>query len=611
MSRTHVGILAGLALLVLVAFEGVRGHEFLAFDDDAYVTTNALVRGGLSLAGAGRAFSEFHAGNWHPLTWLSHMADVSLFGLDPHAHHAVNLALHLANALLVFLALHALSGATWRSAAVAALFAVHPLRVESVAWVAERKDLLSGFFALLALLAWARFARLREPRAYVAALAAFAAGLLAKPMLVTWPFVLGLVELWPLAGLRTRADLRLRLRELAPFFALSAASCAITLAAQAPAITPLPLELRVANALLAFPAYLSRAFWPSGLAALYPYRSSPGVLEVGAAAALVIGLSLLAFAQRRRRPWLLVGWLWFAGMLVPTLGLVQVGVQAFADRYTYLPLLGVTVAAVWSVAELAERARFGRPLAGGALALALAGCVAATRAQVAVWHDTVSLFTHATLVTRDNWFAHTELGVALAARGEFPEARAHFEAALRSHPRYPRALANLGLTLARTGETRRGVDLLREALRIEPDLRAGQLSLGAALERGGWIAEAQAAYRAALARDPDEPTAALQLARLLSIAPDAELRDGAEAVRLAEHACAVGGCPDPETLDVLGLAYMEAGRREDAVATVQRALEIARERNAAGWIRKLEARASAYQRGEPVRVRFAKPPPES
>jgi len=602
--RARTTICAALLLLVAVAFAGVSGHEFLAFDDDLYVTANELVRGGLTLDGARRAFTEFHAGNWHPLTWLAHMADVSFFGLDPRAHHRVNLALHAANALLVFLAFAALTGAPGRAACVAALFAVHPLRVESVAWVAERKDLLSAFFALLALFAWARFARKGSRRAYVAALAAFAAGLLAKPMLVTWPFVLALVDVWPLGRLRSQADLGPRARELAPFLALSVASCAVTLVAQQPAMSPLPFGLRAANALLAFPEYLSRAFWPSGLAALYPYRFAPSALAVAGAAALVVALTAVAVLQRRVRPWLLVGWLWFAGMLVPTLGLVQVGVQAFADRYTYLPMLGVTLAVVWTAAELARRSRALEWLAGASLAAALAALVLVTRAQVAVWHDTVTLFQHALAVTTDNGFAHRELGIALAERGQLERAREELVAALGLDANDARARAHLGLVLARSGDPERGFELVREAVRAQPDLPAGQLLLGASLERAGHIAEAQAAYRELLARDPGEPTASLQLARLLAIAPEPGLRDGAEAVRLAESACADDACRDPGTLDVLALAYMEAGRRDDALRTNERALEAARRRNDGAWVARLEKRKLAYERGEPVRLRL-------
>jgi tetratricopeptide (TPR) repeat protein len=600
----RLGVCAGLALFVVLVFADVRGHAFLAFDDDHYVTANPLVRDGLSLDAARRAFTGFHAGNWHPLTWLSHMADVSLFGLEPKGHHLVNLALHAANAVLAFVALAALTGAPWRAACAAALFAVHPLRVESVAWVAERKDLLSGCFALLALLAWARFARSGSRAAYSGALAAFAAGLLAKPMLVTWPFVLALTELWPLGRLRTRADLLGRARELAPFVALSAASCAVTLAAQTPAMTPLPLDLRLANALLAFPAYLARVFWPTDLAALYPYRLDPPALAVAAAGALVVALTALAVVERRRRPWLLVGWLWFAGMLVPTLGLVQVGVQAFADRYTYLPMLGLALALVWTVADAALRSRPLRVAALTALALALGALGVATRAQVGVWRDTVSLFEHALAVTRDNGFAHRELGVALAARGELERARGELAAALDIDRHDARARAQLGLVLARLGDPERGFELVREAVQQEPGLPAGPLLLGAALERGGRLAEAQAAYREALARDPHEPIAALQLARLLAIAPEPALRDGAEAVRLAERACAGDACRDPAMLDVLGLAYMEAGRQEDALRTVARALEAAEARGDGVWISRLSQRRAAYERGEPVRVRL-------
>ncbi|MEX2205525.1 MAG: tetratricopeptide repeat protein [Myxococcota bacterium] len=613
MSARRAAIAAGLAALVALAFAGALRNEFTSFDDDLYVTANPFVLAGFTLESVGRAFTSFHAGNWHPLTWLSHMTDVELFGLDPAAHHAVNVALHAANAVGVFLVLAALTGTTWRAALVAAFFAVHPLRVESVAWVAERKDLLSTAFGLLALLVWTRFARDGRPRARIAALLFFALSLAAKPMLVTLPFLLLVLDCWPLGRLRSRAELWPRVREKLGFFALALGSCLVTLAAQAPGIQVVPFAIRAANALLALPAYLSLVFWPTPLAVLYPYRTSLAFGEVPGAAGLVLAISAVALWQARRRPWLGVGWLWFVGLLVPTLGIVQVGVQAYADRYTYLPLVGVALVVVYAGAEGVERAQRRRRLASGIAAalgvLALALCVARTRAQVEIWRDTVTLFTHTLSVTRANFIAHRELGIALAARGELERARVELEEAVRIHPRYAIALANLGKLRTETGQVDEGVALLRRALAIDPKLRGGDRAIGLALEPTGRFAEAAAAYREALARDPQDRVAALQLARLLAIAPDASLRDGARAVALCELACGPGGCQKPEELDVLAMAYMEAGRSDDAVRTATRAVELARERGDAKLAAKIEGRRVSYARGEPVRVRVPAPSP--
>ncbi len=443
MKARRAALAAGLAALVAIAFAGALRNEFVAFDDDFYVTGNPLVLGGLTREGVGQAFTTFHAGNWHPLTWLSHMTDVELFGVDPIAHHAVNVALHGLNAVLVFLVLSTLTGTTWLAAFAAALWAVHPLRVESVAWVAERKDLLSASFGLLALLCWIQWTRGQAAVARLGALACFALALMAKPMLVTLPFLLLLLDCWPLERLRARADLWPRVREKLAFFALSIGSCAVTLAAQAPGIGHAGPALRLGNVVLAYPAYLELVLWPARLAVLYPYRASIPTGELLASAALLVAITLLALWQARRRPWLLVGWLWFAGMLVPTLGFVQVGVQAYADRYTYLPFIGVALALAYACAEVVDRAPRARSLATGlaacAAVLLLGVLTAKTRAQVEVWRDSETLFENSLAVTQANWFAHGELGIALAARGELERARSEFEASLRIHPRYARA----------------------------------------------------------------------------------------------------------------------------------------------------------------------------
>ena len=597
MRAERAAIAAGLCLLVVAGYSGVTGLEFLAYDDDVYVTANPFVRGGLRPEAVVAAFTTVHAGNWHPLTWLSHMLDVSLFGLTPAGPHAVNAALHAANAVLAFLALSELTGTTWRAALAAALFAIHPLRVESVAWIAERKDVLSACFGLAALWAWARFARTGSSRAWWGSLALFAAGLLAKPMLVTFPFLLLLLDFWPLR----RAG---SVREKAPFFALAAASCLVTLYAQGSGIHELPFAVRLENAAVAYAEYLRRVVAPSELAAIYPYRAHLDGRAVALSLALLAALSAFALFQARRRPWFLVGWLWFTGTLVPTLGLVQVGVQAFADRYTYLPFVGLAVIAAYAAGELAERAPWARVATIGATFLALAACTAKTRAQVETWHDTVSVFAHAVEVTRSNWFAHTEEGIALAARGELDPARESLEAALRIRPDYPRALANLGQVLIQSGDSAAGIESLQRALATDPGLAGGWLALASGLERAERLADAESAYRRAIDDPRSGREARLRLARLLSVAPDPALRDGAEALALCDEACRGVSCDSPEELDIRAMALMEAGRRDEAVATAQRAASQARIRGDSAYAAKLEARAAGYERGEPSRLRL-------
>lgn len=422
-------------------------------------------------------------------------------------------------------------------------------------------------------------------------------------MLVTFPFLLLLLDGWPLKRLDSLRGAWPRALEKWPFFALAAASCLVTLAAQAVALVPLPFELRLENALVAYAEYLRRVVDPRELAAMYPYRTAISARALLVSGLVVGGVTASALAQARRRPWLLVGWLWFAGMLVPTIGLVKVGMQAFADRYTYLPFLGLALAAAFALGELAERGRVRRALAAGVAALALAALVWQTRAQVRTWHDSETVFTHAIEVTRSNWFAHTELGALLAARGELEHAREELEAALRIRPQHARALEMLGLVLAKTGAPANGVALLERALVLDPNLAGARLARGIALERAGRFAEAEVAYSAALADTHGTHEARLRLARLLSVLPDPQLRDGAQALALCDEACAERPCDSPQELDVCAMASMEAGRAADAVAKGRRALELARASGDSALIARLEAHLAAYLRGEPVRVR--------
>jgi hypothetical protein len=459
-----------VALVALVAFVywSVAGHGFVAYDDPKYVYENPMVQKGLGLAGAAWAFTTFHGSNWHPLTWLSHMLDVQVFGVSPGAHHLVNAALHATNAVLLFAVLARLTGSRWRSALVAALFAAHPLHVESVAWIAERKDVLSAALFLCTLLAYEREVRSGDRRWRVVTAAAFAAGLLAKPMLVSVPVVLLVLDFWPLSRLRTRADLWLRIREKLPLFALSAASCAVTIVAQDRGgaligSDDLPMGARLANAAVAAALYLWRAIWPAHLAVFYPH---PGLSiprwQVALAAVALLVLTAVAVWQRRRRPFLLAGWAFYLVTLLPVIGIVQVGMQAMADRYTYIPLIGIFVAFAWSL----PRARHAW-VAAGSCALVLAAAIVA-RAQVAVWRDSTTLFQHAIDAVPGNWLAYKNLGVEQFHREETAAAAVSFAAALRLRPHDPDLWADLGTCQLLLGQFEESAASLRQALRTRP-----------------------------------------------------------------------------------------------------------------------------------------------
>lgn len=520
-TRRWAALLAALTLAVYA--QAVR-FDFVGYDDPTYVTLNPEVSGGLSAEGVVWAFTDRTQVNWHPLTWLSHMLDVSLFGLDPAGHHATNVALHLANTLLLYALLLWMTGATLRSVAVAALFAVHPLHVESVAWVSERKDVLSTCFGLLSLLAYVRWTRRGGAGRYALCAGALAAGLMAKPMLVTWPFVLLLLDRWPLGRLspqRAGAGEALRLlgrrvAEKLPLFALSAASCVVTWryqhggGATAPA-AGVPLTERLANAVVAYAQYLGRAVWPTRLSVHYPHPSLPayggvplGAGEIAGALALLAVVSGLALALRRR-PYLAVGWLWFLGTLVPVIGIVQVGTQALADRYTYVPLIGVFVMTVWGGADLVAGLRWRGPQralasAGAAWILLLA---LGAFDQARVWRDSLSLFERSLAVLPESPTLHLGMGNAERERGELKAAMDHWRRALAVNPELAEAHANLGNALLALGRGEEALAHHGEALLLEPEHAENHVNLANSLAATGRLEAAEDRYRHALAIDPD------------------------------------------------------------------------------------------------------------
>lgn len=404
-----------LAILTVLAFLPSLANGFVLIDDPFYVTANREVLKGITREGLAWALTANVVNNWHPLTVLSHMLDVEVFGLAAAGHHLTSLLLHLASVLLLFEVLRRTTGALYRSALVAALFAVHPTRAESVAWVAERKDVLSGLFWMLALLAYVHYARRPSRGRYLLVALAMALGLAAKPMLVTLPCVLLLLDLWPLE----RRELGRLILEKIPLFVLSAASSLTTLHYQKTSLAPLealPWDLRFANAAVSYVAYLGKAFLPRDLAVFYPFPQTIPLGQTLGAVALLAALTILAVRRVRESPWLLVGWLWFLGTLVPVIGLVQVGRQAMADRYTYLPCIGLFLAVVWGMAELVERRAALRPALAVCAVLAVLVLTALTQGQVRHWQDSVTLFRHALAVTGDNELARRGLDRALAAR---------------------------------------------------------------------------------------------------------------------------------------------------------------------------------------------------
>jgi tetratricopeptide (TPR) repeat protein len=507
-----------LFLLVGGVFLPAVSHDFITYDDPVYVTGNAHVKGGLAWADVKWAFRSTEASNWHPLTWLSHMADCQLFGLHPWGHHLTNVLLHAINAVLLFAALRMMTGALWRSLFVAALFGLHPLHVESVAWVSERKDVLSTTFWMLVLWAYARRAGISRvggrsaPLFYGLALVFFALGLMCKPMLVTLPCVLLLLDFWPLRRLEglSAAGLWALLAEKIPFFALSAAASAVTLLAQGgggtvASIEDFPWPVRLANALISYCRYLGKCLVPVRLAVFYPFFPKPPPLwEPLLAGALLAGITAAAFALVRRRPYLLVGWLWFAGTLVPVIGLVQIGGQSMADRYTYVPLIGVFLMAAWAAGDATASWPQRRRVQGLAAGAVLAALAAMTSRQLGYWRDGASLFRHALAVTENNWVAHANLFATLS-RSSAPEASAELRETVRILAAFAETYDKKGIELERMpGRTQDAIKEFRTAVRIMPDLAGPHYNLGTALARmPGGLPEAIEEFRTAARLKPD------------------------------------------------------------------------------------------------------------
>ena len=643
--RNRAGALAGILVfgLVLAAFLPALSNGFVGYDDPDYVTENDHVRAGLTWNGVQWAFRSTEAANWHPLTRLSHMLDCQLFGLAPWGHHLTSILLHALNALLLFVVLRRMTGSTWRSFAVALLFGLHPLRVESVAWIAERKDVLSTLFWMLTIWAYARYAKsegrsakskgrwlaganrrvgadashithparftFHVPGFYLVALLFFACGLMSKPMVVTLPFVLLLLDYWPLGRLsgpaRKSQIVNRTFLEKAPFFLLAAAFSALTFVVQkhGGAVTSsVPFPDRLANAAVSYCRYVGKLFWPVDLAAFYPGVEHWGLPVLAGTVLGLLGVSAAVIALRRAHPYALVGWLWYLGTLVPVIGLVQVGMQSMADRYSYVPSIGLLLMLVWGAAELSSSLRY-RAVAGSvAVAATALLCASLTWRQLAFWKNTETLFRHALLVTKDNYGAYHALGMALDREGRLDEAIEEYHATLLAKSNYVLAYNNLGVDLAKQDHVAEAGKQFETALRLDPTYADPHNNLGTILEKQGRFEEALQQFQEAVRLKPDfadahynlgvalgrkgmSEAAAQEFQRVIELKPAyAEAhnnlgvmleRQGKLEQAAGEYLRAVQLNPDyPSARYNLGLAWARQGHLPEAIQEFQEALRL-------------------------------------
>lgn len=569
---------AALVLMTFAVFGAALSFGFVDYDDPVYVYDAPQIKSGLTAAGVKWAFTQTHAGNWHPLTSISHMLDCEMYGLRASRHHLTNLVLHAATAVLLFLVLRSMTGTLWRSAVVAAVFAIHPLRVESVVWISERKDVLSGLLFMLTLAAYLRYARAPGLSRYAVVAVAFACALMAKQTVVTLPFVLLLVDFWPLRRFGTVATTQLRptltraILEKIPLLFLSAGASAATVLAQRVTIATvegLPFVWRLENAIVTCVIYLWQMIWPANLAAFYPHPNGTVPLWlVASTAAFVLVVSAAAFMRREKLPELFTGWFWYLVLLVPVIGIVQVGGQAHADRYTYLPHIGIYVAAVWLLARVLGTSRIHRAVAVAAAGVAIAALMWLARTQTTFWRDSETLWRRALAVTSGNEVAHNGLGWVLLGRGQLDEAIAHFEAATRAHPSYVEAQNNLAAALTKKGRFADAIERLEKLLATQPHQTDARYNLGNAYVASGRLDEAIAEYERTLAANPRHSGARYNLGNVY-------LQRGQFDAAIREFQNALALRPDYAAgYYNIGNALFEKGDAAQAIANYEKALHL-------------------------------------
>jgi tetratricopeptide (TPR) repeat protein len=566
-----LAICAALAAITFAVFWQTIDFQFLNYDDTIYVTENPVVQQGLTGKGLAWAFTYGKIGHWHPLTWLSHMLDCQFYGLNPGGPHMTNVVLHSLAAALLLLALKELTGNLWRSAFVAAVFAIHPLRVESVAWIAERKDVLSGVFFMLTLWAYARYARRPSTDRYIVVTVAYALGLLSKNTLVTLPFVLLLLDWWPLERVKAVGETKL-IKEKIPLFALAAASCVATFLVpeKMADYSLVPFGERLANAAISYTIYLRELFVPIHLEipCLYPHDGFPA-WEIAAALIVLTAISVAVWRSRIKQPYLLVGWLWFLGVLVPMIGLVQIADYARADRYTYLSEIGVVLAVTWAVSDWSLQWKHRREILSSAMIAVVGVLMICAGKQTAYWKDSATLWTHVLAVDNQNDVAHSNLGLVLLQQGQVDDATAHFQKALDLNPNNGEAHNNLGTILYEKGDYGGAIVQYRDVLDKNPENPQAWFNLGNALQREGNNDEAIADYQNALQQDPDYAKAHTSLGNSLR-------QIGKVDEALAEYQRALQLDPTSPTAEAnIGVILMGKGQMDEAADHFQKAIKLA------------------------------------
>jgi Tfp pilus assembly protein PilF len=562
----HLALWLAMLLVVLnvAIYFPVSQHAFVDYDDKQYVVENPHVADGLTWENFAWAFRSGYAANWHPLTWLSHMLDVSLFGVNAGPQHIVNLMLHIAATLCLFVVFHRATGALGRSAFVAALFAAHPLHVESVAWIAERKDVLSALLWMITLWTYVNYVRETTWSRYCILIACYALGLMAKPMLVTLPFVLLLLDLWPLRR-------PLNIREKVPMFAMAGMSSVVTFFVQRASgavvhLDFIPLSLRVGSAVGAYLAYIGQMFLPARLAVFYPLPHSVSMLTLAVGLLALAALTVVTILMMRTRPYLTVGWLWYVGTLVPVIGLVQVGVQSRADRYTYIPFIGLFVAIAWGMPELVDRLSLPKSILPAAAVASVLACGVIAHAQLRHWTNSTTLWTHTLDVTNENYFAHASLGYVLWTEGKLDEAIVHYKEALRIRPVFAEAHNNFGVALARQGHLDEAVGEFLEAVRIEPGFKDAQNNLNATQAKLKERKDAITPYAEAVRLNPDSVEAHNNLGAAFAQQDriDEAIREFTEALRIVPG--------NPDLLFNIAIMFQRKGQKDQAIQHLKSAL---------------------------------------
>ncbi len=609
---TRLIICLALGLGTLAVYAPVRHYQFLNYDDDDYVSDNPHVLGGFTRENVAYSFAHFHASNWHPVTWLSHMLDAELWGKNPGGHHVTNVILHAINAVLLFLIFTNMTGALWRSAFVAAVFAWHPLHVESVAWIAERKDILCGLFWFLTMAAYVSYARRPSGFKYLLVLFLFILGLMSKPMIVTLPLVLLLLDYWPLnRATLTRAEAHKwwhLFLEKAPLlvFALLVSRLTISTQHRAGALRSaleIPWPLRISNIPVSYVSYVWKTVWPTKLAVFYPLPMGIPLWQTACAAAFLLTTTVLVLVMSRRAPYLPVGWFWYVGALVPVIGLVQVGNQAMADRYTYIPLIGLATAGAWGTQALLKKTKRGQTVAVFLFIMASLLMIQATGRQLRYWQNSQTLFQRAISVTPDNGIAQGNLSSALLQEFQIEAAADHAREAIRILPSHPLGYLNLGMARLAQKRTSEAIQNLEKALQLLPDWPDTHQDLGGALILAGRVDDAIPHFYETLRLSPDHVPALKALAWIRATQPSANRRDANEAMQLAERAVRLTKGKDAQALDVLAAALAEAERYDEAIKTAEQARSLASATNKPKLADEIAGRLDLYQLRLPYRTK--------